>query len=162
MWANTELVDTEGENLMHEVAVAHEETYRTDPGDKICRSALGLRPVPLCDVTHLFNLEGLGYDKALDFMARVRSAVATPRPEVPKNPHDCPSDNTTPQGKATDKCRPKSSAKVPESTDHSLDVANETGETIDSQEADASEAVWRSWRHRSCNRRRGTARRAIG
>ena len=48
VWANTELVDAEGENLMHEVAVAHEETYRPDPGDKIRRSALGLRPVPLC------------------------------------------------------------------------------------------------------------------
>ena len=49
VWANTELVDTEGENLMHEVAVAHEETYRPDPGDKIRHSALGLRPVPLCE-----------------------------------------------------------------------------------------------------------------
>ena len=27
MWANADLVDTEGDNLMHEVAVAHEETY---------------------------------------------------------------------------------------------------------------------------------------
>ena len=56
---------------MHEVTVAPAETYRPDPGDKIHRSALGLRPVPLCDVTHLFNLESIGYDRAIEFMARV-------------------------------------------------------------------------------------------
>ena len=54
---------------------------------------------------------------------------------------DSPSDNTTPQGKANDKCRPKSSATVPESTDILADVADETGETIESQEADTSEAA---------------------
>ena len=138
VWANTELVDTEGENLMHEVTVAHEETYHPDPGDKIRHSALGLRPVPLCDVTYLYNLENLGYDKATEFMARVRSADTTPGPGVPMNVDDDPGDDTTPQGKATDKCRPKSSAKVPESTDLSLDVADETGDTIDSQEVDTS------------------------
>ena len=141
VWANTELVDTEGDNLMHEVVVAHEETYHADPGDKIRRSALGLRPVPLCDVTYLYNIDSLGYDKALEFMARMRSADTTPGPEAPGNPNDGPSDSATPQGKATDKCRPKSSTKVPESTDLPLDVADETGETIDSQEADASEAA---------------------
>ena len=71
VWANTELVDAEGKNLVHEVTVAHHETYRPDPGDKICRSALGLHPMPLCDVTHLFNLESIGYDRATEFMARV-------------------------------------------------------------------------------------------
>ena len=139
MWANTELVDTEGDNLMHEVA--HEETYRMDPEDKIRCSALGLRPVPLCDVTHLYNLENLGYDRALEFMSRVRSADATPGPEAPGDPNVGSSDDTTPQGKATDKCRPKSSTKVPESANPQLDVTNETGETIESQEAEASEAV---------------------
>ena len=54
---------------------------------------------------------------------------------------DGPSDDTTPQGKATDKCKPKSSANVPESTDLSVEVADETGETIESQEADTSEAA---------------------
>ena len=141
VWANAELVDAVGENLMHVVAVAPEDTYRPDPGDKIRRSALGLRPVPLCDVTHLYNLESLGYDKATEFMARVRSADAPSRSEVPMHVDDGPSDDTTPQGKATDKCRPKSSADVPESMDMSLDVADETVETIESQEADTSEVV---------------------
>ena len=141
VWANTELVDAEGENLVHEVMVAHHETYRPDPGDKIRHSALGFRTVPLCDVTHLFNLESIGYDRATEFMARVRSAGAPPQPAAPTHVEDGPSDDTTPQGKATDKCRPKSSAKVSDSTDLSLDVADEMGDTIESQEADTSEAA---------------------
>ena len=127
IWANAELVDSEGDNLMYEVTVAHEETYRTDPGDKIRHSALGLRPVPLCDVTYLYNLDSLGLDKALDFMARVRSASATPGQGASSNPAVGSSDDTTLQGKATDKCRPKSSTKMPESGDPQLGVANETG-----------------------------------
>ena len=126
---------------MHEVAVAPAETYRPDPGDKIRRLALGLRPVPLCDVTHLYDLESLGFDKATEFMARVRSADTSSRAEVPMHIDDGPSDDTTPQGKATDKCRPKSSANVPESTDISPDVADETGETIESQEAETIEVT---------------------
>ena len=141
VWANTELVDTVGENLMHEVTVAAAKTYRPDPGDKIRHSALGLRPVPLCDVTHLFDLESIGYNRATEFMARVRSTDAPPGPTVPMHVDDGPSDDTTPQGKATDKCRPKSSVSVPESTDLLTDVADETGETIESQEADTSEAA---------------------
>ena len=101
VWANTELVDAVGENLMHEVAVTHEETYRPDPGDKIRRSALGLRPVPLCTVTHLYDIEGLGYDKAMEFMARVKSTDAPSKPEVPMQVDDGPSDDfyTPRQGK---------------------------------------------------------------
>ena len=138
---HAELVDAVGKNLMHEVTVAPEDTYCPDPGDKIRRSALGLHPVLLCDVTHLYHLESLGYNKATEFMARVRSADAPSRPEVPMHVDDGPSDDTTPQGKATDKCRLKSSANVPESTDMSLDVVDETVETIESQEADTSEVV---------------------
>ena len=115
IWANSELVDLEGHNLMHEVTVAHEETYRMDPGDKIRRSALGLRPVPLCDVTYMCNLDNLGLDKALEFMARMRSADAAPGPETSSNPTVGSSDDTTPQGKTNDKCRPKLSTKMPES-----------------------------------------------
>ena len=84
VWANTELVDSEDENLMHEVAVAPDDTYRPDPGDKICRSALGLRPVLLADVTYLYNLEGLGYEKALDFMSRVDVADAATGAGAPR------------------------------------------------------------------------------
>ena len=141
VWANAELVDTQDDNLMHEVAVAHEETYRPDPGDKIRRSALGLRPVPLCDVTYLYNLDNLGYDKTLEFMARVRSADATPGSGAPGGPNDGPDDDATPQGKAPNKCRPKSSTKEPESTAPLLDVTDETGETLDSQEVDTDETA---------------------
>ena len=141
VWANTELVDTEGKNLMHEVKVAPAETYRPNPGDKIRCSALGLHPVPLCDVTHLFNLKSIGYDRAMEFMARVRSADAPPKPAVPSHIDDGPSDDTTPQGKANGKCRPKSSANAPGSTDLLADEADKTGKTIESQEADTSEAA---------------------
>ena len=92
-------------------------------------------------MTYLYNLDNLGYDKALEFMSRVRSADATPGPEELANPVDGPDDDTMPQGKATNKCRPKSSTKEPESTDLFLDAADETGETIHSQEADAGEAA---------------------
>ena len=97
--------------------------------------------MPLCDVTYLYNLDNLGYDKALEFMSRVQSVDATPGPDELANPIDGPDDNTMPQGKATDKCRLKLSTKEPESTDLSLDAADETGETIHSQEADAGEAA---------------------
>ena len=138
---NTKLVDTQGDNLMHEVAVAHAETYHPDPGDKIRRSALGLCPVPLCDVTYLYNIESLGFNKAMEFMARVRSADATPGSGAPGGPSDGPGDDATTKDKATEKCRLKSSTKEPESTALSLDVTDETRDTIDSQEVDAGEAA---------------------
>ena len=141
VWANTELVDAEGENLTHEAAVAHEETYRPDPGDKIRRSALGLHPVPLCKVTHLYDIEGLGYDKAMEFMARVKSTDAPPRPEAPMQVDDGPSDDSTPQGKANDKCKPKSSANVPDSTGTQPDSGVGTSETTVSQEVETIEVV---------------------
>ena len=74
---NTELVDSQDNNLMHEVEGAPDDVFRPDPGDKIRRSALGLRPVPLSNVTYLYNLKGLEYEKALEFMARVCSADTT-------------------------------------------------------------------------------------
>ena len=46
-----------------------------------------------------------------------------------------------PKGKATNKCRPKTSTKEPESTAPSLDVTDETRDTIDSQEVDAGKAA---------------------
>ena len=141
VWANTELVDTQDDNLVHEVAVAHAETYRPDPGDKIRRSALGLRPVPLCDVTYLYNLDNLGFNKAMEFMARVRSVDATPGLGVPGGPSDGLDNDATPKGKATNKCRSKMSTKEPESTATSLDVTDETRDTIDSQEVDADEVA---------------------
>ena len=87
VWVNTELINTQDNNLVHEVEVANDNVFCPDPKDKICRSALGLRPVPLSNVTYLYNLKGLGYKKALEFMARIRSADATPglgHWEVPK------------------------------------------------------------------------------
>ena len=141
VWANEELVDAVGENLTHEAAVAHEETYRPDPGDKIRHSALGLRPVPLCKVTHLYNIEGLGFDKALEFMARVTSTDTPPRPEVPMQVDDGPTDDSTPQGKANDKCKPKSSANAPDSTGTQPDPGVGTSETAASQEVETIETV---------------------
>ena len=146
VWANEELVDVGGENLTHETAVADPETYREDPGDKIRRSALGLRPVPLCKVTHLYDIESLGLDTALDFMSRVRSTTA-PRTEVPMQVDDGPEDGSTPQGKTNDKCKPKSSANLPDSTGTQQDsgvgtsgaTAPQETETIDvADEADSA------------------------
>ena len=141
VWANAKLVDAEGENLMHEAAVAHAETYHPDPGDKIRSSALGLHPVPLCKVTHLYDIEVLGYDKAMEFMARVKSTDAPPRPEAPMQVDDGPSDDSTPQGKANGKCKPKSSANMPDSTGTQPDSVVGTSETTVPQEVETIEVV---------------------
>ena len=141
VWANEELVDARGENLTHETAVAHQETYRPDPGDKIRRSALGLHPVPLCKVTHLYDIESLGLDAALDFMSRVKSTDAPPRPEVPMQVDDGPESDSTPQGKANDKCKPKSSANVPDSTGTQQDSGVGTSGTTASQETETIDVV---------------------
>ena len=141
VWANEELVDACGENLTHETAVAHQETYRPDPGDRIRRSALGLRPVPLCKVTHLFDIESLGYDIALDFMSRVKSTDAPPRSEAPMQVDDNPESESTPQGKANDKCKPKSSANVPDSTGTQQEHGIGTSGITASQETETVEVV---------------------
>ena len=141
VWANTELVDSQDDNLMHEVAVALDDTFHPDPGDKICCSALGLRPVPLSDVTYLYNLEGLGYERALDFMSRVHAADATTGSGTPCGAEGGPDEDAALQGKATDKCGPKSLTKEPEPTVPSLDVTDETRDTIESHEAGADEAT---------------------
>ena len=141
VWANEELVDAGGENLTHETAVTHQETYRPDPGDKIRRSALGLRPVPLCKVTHLFDIESLGLDAALDFMSRVKSTDATPNPEVPMQVDDSSEGDSTPQGKANDHCKPKSSANVPDSTGMQQDSGVGTSGTTASQETETIDVV---------------------
>ena len=54
---------------------------------------------------------------------------------------DGPSDDSTPQGKANDKCKPKSSANVPDSTDAQPDSVVGTGETTESQEVETIEVV---------------------
>ena len=141
VWANTELIDTQDNNLMHEVEVGPDDVFRPDPEDKIRHSALGLRLVPLSDVTYLHNLEDLGYEKALEFMARIRSVDATPGSGAPGGPEDDPDNDAVPQGKATNKCRQKSSTKEPESTGPSLDVTDETRDTIDLHEVGAGEAA---------------------
>ena len=141
VWANTKLVDSQDDNLMHEVAVAPDDTFRPDPGDKIRRSALGLHPVPLSEVTYLCNLENLGYERALDFVSRVHAADATTESGTPGGAEGNPDENAALQGKATDKCRPKSLTKELESTIPSLDVTDEIKDTIKSHEMGADEAA---------------------
>ena len=121
--------------------VAPKDVFCPDPGDKVHHSALGICLVPLSDVTYLYNLEGLGYEKALEFMARVRSADAMPGSGVSGGPEDDPDNDAGPQGKATDKCRVKLSMKGPDFTAPSLDVTDETRDTIKSQEAGAEGAA---------------------
>ena len=97
--------------------------------------------MPLCTVTHLYDIEGPGYDKAMEFMARVHSTGAPSKPEVPMQVDDGPSDAFTPQGKANDKFNLKSSANVPDSTDTLPDSVVRTGETTESQEVETIEIV---------------------
>ena len=92
-------------------------------------------------MTYLYNIESLGFDKAMEFMARVQSADATPESGAPGGPSDGPGDDTTTKGKATEKCRLKSSTREPESTALLLDVIDKTRDTIDSQKVDAGEAA---------------------
>ena len=71
-----ELKNDDGENLTHHVTVAPLDVYHPEPGDQIRHSTLGIQPVPLADVTYLYNLKSLGYDMGKKFVATLHEAEA--------------------------------------------------------------------------------------
>ena len=114
VWSNAELVDAYGDNIIHPVVVAPFTVLCPEPNNRTRHSTLGLRVVPLADVTYKFNLAGLGYEKALLFITKMQeaeeadTAKAVAQAASPREA-DNPTDDASCQGKANDKCRVKTS-----------------------------------------------------
>ena len=118
MWSNYQFIDTENGDFTHMVLVAPLDVFRVDLGDQVCRSPLGICPVPPLQFTYQTDLMKVGYDVTSQFtlaLQRGKSLTAAASTGVadPTNPVDTgatgqdtvPKDDPWGTSKATENAR---------------------------------------------------------
>ena len=126
MWSNYQFVDMSNgnKNFTHMVPVAPLDVFRVDPGDRVCRSALGLCPVPPPQFTYQTDLTKCGYEVVSQFVSALQkgkslataAAARAADTMVPLSTESTglgtvPEDISQSVSKATEKCKVKCSMK---------------------------------------------------